>query len=242
MAEQVDLHPPAARTRPAGARLVGKRLPLALTAAGWLAAAAAFGLAAANPAWAESTTMGQALTPAGSLAMAPQQGGSGAPGASAQPVSLERKVKAAFLYKFLGYTEFPASAFSDATAPVVIGLAAADELAAELGRIVAGRTVQSRPITVKVVREGEAPSGVHLLFVGGNDSTRLRSILKAVQPAPVLTVTEADNGLQQGSVINFKVVEERVRFDVSLEAADKNSVKLSSRLLTVANHVHKGAP
>ena len=156
--------------------------------------------------------------------------------------TLERKVKAAFLYKFLGYTEFPPSAFSDPAAPVVIGVSGADDLAAELTRIVAGRTALSRPITVKLIKEGEAPAGVHLLFVGGSDSARLRSVLKSAQPAPMLLVSEAENGLQQGSVINFKVVEERVRFDVSLEAADKHSVKLSSRLLTVANHVHKGAP
>jgi len=156
--------------------------------------------------------------------------------------SLERKVKAAFLYKFLGYTEFPASAFADPAAPVTIGVVGADELAAELARIVSGRNIQSRPISVKVLRDGEAPIGVHLLFVGGSDSARVRTVLKSAQPAPTLLVTEAENGLQQGSVINFKIVDERVRFDVSLEAADKNSIKLSSRLLTVANHVHKGIP
>lgn len=155
---------------------------------------------------------------------------------------MERKVKAAFLYKFLGYAEFPPSAFADAAAPVVIGVVEAEGLAAELARIVAGRTVQSRPIAVKQFKEGEVPAGVHLLFVGGSDGARVRSVLKAAQPAPMLVVTEAENGLRQGSVINFKIVDERVRFDISLEAADKNSVKLSSRLLTVANHVHKGAP
>lgn len=161
----------------------------------------------------------------------------------AQPASApERRVKAAFLYKFLGYTEFPASAFADATAPVVIGVAGADELAAELTRIVAGRTVQGRTIAVRVLREADAAAGVHLLFVGGSDSARMRSLLKAAQPAPMLVVSEADDGLQQGSVINFRVVDERVRFDVSLDAAEKNSVKLSSRLLSVANHVQKGAP
>lgn len=170
--------------------------------------------------------------------------GGGARGA-AQPgvnATLERSVKAAFLYKFLGYAEFPATAFADAATPLTIGVAGADELAAELTRIVAGRTVQSRTITVKILRDNEAPVGVHLLFVGGDDSARLRGILKAGVPPRMLIVTESESGLQNGSVINFKIVEERVRFDVSLEAADRNSVKLSSRLLTVANHVHKGAP
>jgi hypothetical protein len=154
----------------------------------------------------------------------------------------ERRVKAAFLYKFLGYTEFPASAFGDAAAPLVIGVVGADEMAAELGRVVAGRTVQSRPVTVRVLREPDAGTPVHMLFVGGNDGARVRHAVKAAQPGPVLVVSEAEQGLQQGSVINFRVVDERVRFDVSLEAAEKNSVKLSSRLLTVANHVQKGAP
>ncbi len=167
--------------------------------------------------------------------MVAAQGSGGGP-------ALERKVKAAFLYKFLGYTEFPPAAFGEAAAPVVIGVAGADELAAELARIVAGRTIQGRAIQVRQVRESDPPAGLHLLFVGGADGARLRSLLRSFHSAPILLVTEADNGLQQGSVINFKIVEERVRFDVSLEAADRHQVKLSSRLLTVANHVHKGAP
>lgn len=170
-----------------------------------------------------------------------------APAALAQPNAaqagtLERSVKAAFLYKFLGYTEFPSNAFADATSPVVIGVVGADELAAELTRVVAGRTVAGRPVQVKLFREGDTPAQVHLLFVGGGDSARVRDVLRAVKGAPMLLVTENEQGLLHGSVINFKIVDERVRFDVSLEAADRNSVKLSSRLLTVANNVYKGAP
>jgi hypothetical protein len=175
---------------------------------------------------------------AGALLVAASVCAQSAPPAAAT----ERRVKAAFLYKFLGYTEFPASAFADPAAPVVIGVIGADELAAELTRIVAGRTVGARPISVKVLREADSAAGVHLLFVGASSSARLRSIVKTAQPGPMLVVSEAEDGLEQGSVINFRVVDERVRFDVSLEAAEKNSVKLSSRLLTVANHVQKGAP
>lgn len=164
-----------------------------------------------------------------------------APG-GAQPGALERSVKAAFLYKFLGYTEFPAAVFVDATAPVVIGVIGADELAAELGRVVAGRSVAGRPVQVRVFREGDTPAQVHLLFVGGMDAARVREVLRSVKGAPMLVVTEHEQGLSLGSIINFKIVDERVRFDVSLEAADRNSVKLSSRLLTVANTVIKGSP
>lgn len=162
--------------------------------------------------------------------------------AQASTLSLERKVKAAFLYKFLGYTEFPAAALGEAGMPFVIGVVDADDLAAELARIVNGRTVMARPITVKVLRDQDAPGAVHMLFVGGSDAARVRHVLRSAQPAPMLLVSEAEGGLRQGSVINFRIVDERVRFDVSLEAADKHSVKLSSRLLTVAHQVHKGTP
>ena len=153
---------------------------------------------------------------------------------------LERNVKAAFLYKFLMFTEFPPSSFADPAAPMVIGVLGDDEMARGLARLVAGRAVNRRPLEVRVLRENDPAEGLHLLFVGGNDAGRLARIARP--QTPLLVVTEAANGLQHGSVINFRIVAERVRFDVSLEAADKHKIKLSSRLLTVANLVHKGAP
>jgi hypothetical protein len=151
---------------------------------------------------------------------------------------LERRVKAAFLYKFLGYAEFPASAFADPGAPVTIGVVDADDLADELARIVAGRTVGSRGIAVRRLAESEIGTPVAMLFVGGHDAGRVGRLLR--QASALLVVTETDNALPQGSAINFRIVDERVRFDVALDVAEKNGVKLSSRLLTVANHVQKG--
>lgn len=155
---------------------------------------------------------------------------------------LERRVKAAFLYKFLGYAEFPAGAFASSGAPVTIGVVGSDEMAAELARVVAGRQVSGRPVQVRSLREGEPVAAVHLLFVAGSDNARTARVLRSVQGAQValLPVTESEFGLQYGSVINFRIIEERVRFDVSLDSAEKNNVKLSSRLLTVANRVVKG--
>jgi hypothetical protein len=152
---------------------------------------------------------------------------------------LERRVKAAFIYKFLGYTEFPARAFADPGSPITIGVVGSDAMAAELASIVAGRAVHNRPVVVRQFREAEIAAAVHLLFVAGDDPLRVGRVLRGA-PNAMLIVTECEDGLQQGSVINFKIVDERVRFDVSLEAADRNSVRLSSRLLTVANRVQKG--
>jgi hypothetical protein len=159
---------------------------------------------------------------------------------AANSAALEQRVKAAFLYKFLGYAEFPAGAFADGASPVVIGVFGADDLAAELGRIASGRTVNGRPIVVRVLRESELAMSVHLLFIGGFDAGRVGRSVRSAGGA-LLVVTECDAGLQQGSAINFRVVDERVRFDVALDAAERKGIKLSSRLLTVANRVQRGA-
>lgn len=162
----------------------------------------------------------------------PASADSGAP-------ALERRVKAAFLYKFLGYAEFPLQAFGDPSGPLTIAVIGSDDMAAELARIAAGRVIAGRPIVVRRLAEHDAVPPVHLLFVAGSDSERAGRVLRTA-PGAYLTVTECDGGLRYGSVINFRIIDERVRFDVSLDAADKKNVKLSSRLLTVANRVQKG--
>ncbi|MGW8391643.1 YfiR family protein [Pseudoduganella sp. HUAS MS19] len=152
----------------------------------------------------------------------------------ATPV-LERSVKAAFLYKFLGYMEFP----SDPGPTLVVGVLGADEVAAELAQIASGRSVGNRGISVRKLGEGDALAGLHLLFVGGAASLP-EAALRAAEKNGTVTVTEQDNGLQRGSVINFRLVDERVRFEVSLPAAERCNVRLSSRLLSVAYYVQKG--
>jgi hypothetical protein len=160
-------------------------------------------------------------------------------GAAPDAPALERRVKAAFLYKFLGYAEFPPAAFGEAGGPLLIAVAGSDDMAAELARIAAGRVVAGRPIAVRRVADNDAPPPAHLLFVAGSDGERAARVLRAA-PGAWLTVTECEGGLRYGSVINFRIIDERVRFDVSLDAADRKNVKLSSRLLTVANRVQKG--
>jgi hypothetical protein len=164
-----------------------------------------------------------------------------APAMAGQSGELARSVKAAFLVKFLDYADFPAHAFSDAGAALVIGVLGADEMAHEVRQIVGARAVNGRPVTVRPVREGDT-APVHLLFVAGSDSTRVTRVLRQWAPAPILLVSECVHGLEAGSTINFKIIEQHVRFDVSLDAAEKSNIKLSSRLLSVANHVSKGVP
>ncbi len=146
---------------------------------------------------------------------------------------LERSVKAAFLYKFAGYVEWPAAAFAAPAAPLVIGVAGGDDIAAELLQIVPGRNVDQHPVAVRRVKEGDPLDGLQILFVGA-DQPRGGALIRAAQQHPVLVVTEAESGMPPGSALNFVLSGGKVRFMAAPEAAERNGLKLSSRLLGVA--------
>jgi len=146
----------------------------------------------------------------------------------------EEEVKAAFLYKFLGYVEWPGSALGAASSPIVIGVLGADDIADELRSIVARRRVGQHPIEVRRVNERAALDGVNMLFIGASAARALSPLAREAQKRSVLLVTDFDNALSDGSVINLVVVDSRVRFEVSLEAAERSGLKLSSRMLAVA--------
>jgi hypothetical protein len=159
--------------------------------------------------------------------------------AFAQPDSrsAEVQIKAAFLYKFGDFVQWPAGAFARPEAPLTIGVMGAEDVAAALEQVVADRKVQGRPVAVRRVRRGESLAGLHVLFVGRAESARLGGLLAAANDPAVLTVTESDDALPAGSMINFVAVDDKVRFDVALPAAEQGQLKISSRLLSVARKV-----
>ena len=154
------------------------------------------------------------------------------------PVS-ELSIKAAYLFKFAGYVEWPSDAQSDALDPFVIGVLASDPFADELARITAGRTINDRTISVRRIKADEPLGDVDILFVGEHDRKRLDQLLVPARQLPILTVTETVGAIPDGSIINFTTEKQRVRFEVSLAAAEQSRLKLSSRLLAVAARVQR---
>lgn len=161
--------------------------------------------------------------------------------AEESPQDIEQRVKAAFLFKFGGYVEWPERVFSRSDSPLVIAVAGAEVLAEELSRIASGRTMNGRPVVMRRVRGGEQLSGAHVLFVSRSEAGRLGELLSVTQGQPVLTVTETEKGLAQGSIINFVIADNRVRFEVSLEAAMRNGLRIGAPLLAVAQRVQEKA-
>ncbi|WP_374584610.1 YfiR family protein [Pseudoduganella sp.] len=155
--------------------------------------------------------------------------------------SLERQVKAAYLYKFAGFVEWPEGSFPRPDSAVVIGVAGADALADQLEQTVAGHTANGRPLQVRRLRRGDSLGGVHMLFVSGQDKSLAHDLLSASRGQPVLTVTDADDTFGLGSMINFLIADERLRFEVSLKPALAARLKISARMLSAAYRVQQVA-
>ena len=152
----------------------------------------------------------------------------------------EVQVKAAFLYKFGDFVDWPENAFDGSGGVFVIGVIGADAIAAELERVTASRSIQERQVVVRRLQRGEAPGQLHVLFVGEAEGARLGEVLATVKGQPLLVVTESENALQRGSVINFVAIGDKLRFDVALPPAERARLRISSRLLAVARKVVPG--
>lgn len=155
--------------------------------------------------------------------------------AHAQP-SGELEVKAAFLFKFGDFVEWPPQALAPGQ-PFGIGVIGAPAMAAELERITAGRTVQGRPVEVRRLARDAALDGLHVLFIGAAEAPHLAAILGAAQGRALLTVSDVESATAKGIMISFVAAESKIRFDVALVPAERSQLRISSRLLGVARRV-----
>jgi hypothetical protein len=156
--------------------------------------------------------------------------------AQSDPQATEYQVKAAYLYKFIGYVEWPSRAQAASDAPLAIGVIGADGLADELQQVVAGRSIHGRAISVRKLGHGDPVAGLQMLFIG-HTASDIAGLLAAARESAVLTVTESDDAFALGSVINFVVVQDKIRFDIALQSAEHAHLRISSRLLAVARKV-----
>jgi hypothetical protein len=150
---------------------------------------------------------------------------------------LARRVKAAFIYQFLGYVEWPPHAFADSASPLVIGVMGAERVVDEMKEVIGERTAQGRAVVVRRMRDGDPLSGTHVLYVTRPETARTPALAAAARGTGTLLVTEGENALGLGSAINFRLVDGRVRFDIALPAAERAGLRISSRLLAVAQTV-----
>jgi hypothetical protein len=146
-------------------------------------------------------------------------------------------VKAAFLYRFASYVEWPDDAPSG---PFIIAVSGADAVAEQLERLLPGMTVHGRPAQVRrVARPSDLEVGVHILYIGPDSIPHTRALRESAAKLPILIVTDDARGFEAGGVINFIEANRNVRFEISLTAADRQRVRINSALLSVAARVER---
>jgi hypothetical protein len=144
----------------------------------------------------------------------------------------EHELKAAYLYRFLSFIEWPGQ--PRAEGPITIGVMGADDVLAELQEVLPGRVIQGRPIAARRVREGESLAGLQMVFLGRGTPAAMG---KLPSLPGLVVVSDAEGALDRGATVAFVRTEGRVRFHVSLDAAERQGVRISSRMLNVAEQV-----
>jgi hypothetical protein len=156
----------------------------------------------------------------------------------AQTASDEYRLKAAFVYRFPQFVEWPASALQDAPT-LDLCVLEPNPFGSDLQQLATGEAFAGRPLRVRGVTGIGALSGCHLLFVGVR--SQAAAVLKAVAARPVLTVGESDRFLDDGGIIVLKIVDRRVRFEVDAGNAQRAGLRISSQLLSLAAAVRGGS-
>ena len=159
--------------------------------------------------------------------------GAVAPAAAAE-TSREYLIKAAFLYNFAKFTEWPAGSFPDSAAPLDVCVFGEDPFGGALESI-AGKTIRGRRVAVHRVASIEAGAACHLLFISASEATRLAGILESLRGRPVLTIAEMPGFARSGGIINLKTnADDKVRFEINNSIARRVGLRLSSKLLNLA--------
>jgi hypothetical protein len=148
----------------------------------------------------------------------------------------EYQVKAAFLYNFLKFVDWPAQSFANDSSPFIIGVVGNDRFNSAIDHAISGKTANGRQIVAKRFPSFRTVTYCHILFISSSERDNVRQILATAGPG-VLTVSESDGFIQTGGIINFTIVDSKVRFEINQSAAARAGVKISAKLLSLARAV-----
>jgi len=149
-------------------------------------------------------------------------------------VSKEYQIKAAFLYNFTKFIEWPPQAFADASSPIVLGVSCPNGIDSELEQIVKDRKVNGRPLVVRRIAAATEARSLHLLFLCADEDARFEAIKAAAQDQALVTVGETPDFHALGGMITFVLEDDKIRFEINADAADRAGVRISAQLQKLA--------
>jgi hypothetical protein len=171
------------------------------------------------------------------LALLPLLMGAAAPTTEPRRESREYEIKAAFLFNFARFVEWPAAALGEPEAPLSLCVLGEDPFGLALEETVRGETVRDRRLVVKRVAKVVDAGVCQLVFVSASERAHIPDILGVLAGRSVLTVSEVEDFAARGGIINFVLVDNRVRFEINPDAAEHGGLKISSELLRLGRIV-----
>ena len=162
---------------------------------------------------------------------------SGAPTAYAEFLLLrEYQIKAAFLYNFVKFVEWPDEALPDPSAPIALCVLGEDPFGVALESI-NGKTVKGRQLVIKRFVGLQDLEVCRILFISSSEEGRLAQIFGSLKNSSILTVGEMERFIQLGGIISFTMESNKIRFEINADAAERAGLKISSKLLNLAKVV-----
>jgi hypothetical protein len=154
-------------------------------------------------------------------------------GGDGTPVG-EYQLKAVFLFNFAKFVEWPPRSFADPHDPFTICVLGENPFGSALDDAVRGKTVANRPIAIRLVANGQQARTCQILFVSASERKRVNAILEALRNCCVLTVGDTEDFTENGGIVQFRMKDARVRIEIDAEAAERAGLRISSKLLSLA--------
>ena len=153
---------------------------------------------------------------------------------------MEYPVKAAFLYNFARFIEWPAEAFPNEKSPIALCVFRHDPFGSVLDEVLHGKSINNRELQARRVNELPELKTCQVIFISGEEDKHLPEVLNSVKGASALVVGESEEFAERGGTIQFYLENNKLRFAVNLDAAQRARLQLSSRLLALARIVRDG--
>jgi hypothetical protein len=152
----------------------------------------------------------------------------------------EYSVKAAFLFHFAQFIDWPEGTFKDPSSPLTYCTIGEDPFRGALDTSLSGKTIGTRPLRVMHFKKPQYIRDCQILFIGAGETRLPPAALASLRENSVLTVGESEHFVQDGGMIGFLLEDNKIRFEINLEAAEHAGLKMSSRLLALAKTVTGG--
>jgi len=162
-------------------------------------------------------------------------------GFAAETVTKEYQLKAAFIYNFTKFVDWPVQRSGSKDRPFTIGVFGKNPFGDELNKLAQGRSVNGRSMVIKNITSTNEAVSVDLLFVSSGQEESLGKFLITIQGEGVLTIGESKSFAEYGGIINFVTEADKIRFEINLDEAERGGLKLRAQLLKLAKNVRRKA-